>query len=78
MIYRIQANPELVVETDSLEFVKKVVRAHPECTIRELGTGKVYRPRLIPPSGNTGARPGPGPQPKRPAPAAEGMDRRSA
>jgi hypothetical protein len=48
MIYVIQAKQDLIVETDSLEFVKKTVRDHPDCSIRELGSGKVYRPRLVP------------------------------
>jgi hypothetical protein len=48
MIYVIQAKQDLIVETDSLEFVKKTVRDHPDWSIRELGSGKVYRPRLVP------------------------------
>ena len=48
MIYQISDTPDLVVETDNLEYVKKIVRSHPNCSIRELGTGKVYRPRLVP------------------------------
>jgi hypothetical protein len=48
MIYVIQAKQDLTVETDSLEFVKRTVREHPDCSIRELGSGKVYRPRLVP------------------------------
>jgi len=54
MIYLISDTPDLLVETDNLDYVKKVVRAHPNCSIRELGSGKVYRPRLVP--GNTAAQ----------------------
>jgi hypothetical protein len=47
MVYVIYAKQDLVVETDSLDYVKKIVRAHPDCSIRELGSGKVYRPKLV-------------------------------
>ena len=55
MIYLISDTPDLLVETDNLEYVKRIVRAHPNCSIRELGSGKVYRPKLVSkkaPSGN--------------------------
>ena len=47
MIYLISDTPDMVVETDNLEYVNKIVRAHPNCSIRELGSGKVYRPKLV-------------------------------
>ena len=57
MIYQISDTPDMVVETDSLDYVKKIVRAHPNCSIRELGTGKVYRPRLVPRQSGAGTLP---------------------
>ena len=47
MIYVICDKQELVVETDNLEYVKNIVRSHPDCSIRELGTDKVYRAKLV-------------------------------
>jgi hypothetical protein len=46
MIYLIYEKQELIAETDSLEYLKKVVKAHPDCAVRELGTGKTYKPTL--------------------------------
>jgi len=55
MIYVICDKQELVVETDNLEYVKNIVRSHPDCSIRELGTDKVYRAKLVarPPGAQT-------------------------
>ena len=46
MIYLIYEKTDLIAETDSLKFVKEVVKSKPECLIKEIGSGKVYRPRL--------------------------------
>jgi hypothetical protein len=57
MIYLISDAPDMTVETDNLDYVKTVVRAHPNCSIRELGSDKVYRPKLVArPPGNGEAR----------------------
>ena len=46
MIYLIYEKTDLIAETDSLKFVKEVVKSRPECLIKEIGAGKVYRPKL--------------------------------
>jgi hypothetical protein len=46
MIYLIYEKTDLIAETDSLKFVKKVVKSRPDCLIKEIGSGKVYRPKL--------------------------------
>ncbi len=50
MIYLVYEQQELIAETDNLEYLKKVVRTHPDCSIRELGSKRVYRPKLVPKS----------------------------
>lgn len=47
MIYLIYQNSDLIVETDNLDFVKRVIRKRPNCAIKELASGKVYRPRIM-------------------------------
>ena len=47
MIYLIYEKQNLIAETDSLDFVKEVVRSRPDCAVKEIGTGKVYKPKLI-------------------------------
>lgn len=47
MIYLIYEKQNLIAETDSLEFVKQVVKSRPGCAIKEIGTSKVYKPRLV-------------------------------
>jgi hypothetical protein len=47
MIYLVYEKQELIAETDTLDFVKQVVRVHPDCAIKEMGTGKVYKPKLV-------------------------------
>jgi hypothetical protein len=46
MIYLIYEKTDLIAETDSLKFVKEVVKSKPECLIKEIGSGKIYKPRL--------------------------------
>jgi hypothetical protein len=46
MIYLIYEKTDLIAETDSLKFVKEVIRARPGCLIKEIGSGKVYKPKL--------------------------------
>ena len=48
MIYLIYEKKDLIAETDSLQFVKEVVKSRPDCLIKEIGSGKVYRPKLTP------------------------------
>jgi hypothetical protein len=47
MIYQIYEKMDLIAETDSLKFVKEVVKSRPGCMVKEIGTGKVYRPKLV-------------------------------
>jgi hypothetical protein len=47
MIYVVYERQEPIAETDSLDFLKAVVRAHPNCAVKELVSGKVYRPKLV-------------------------------
>jgi hypothetical protein len=47
MIYLVYDGQELIAETDSLEFLKVVVKEHPECAVKELTSGKLYKPRLV-------------------------------
>jgi hypothetical protein len=47
MIYLIYEQQNLIAETDSLKFVKEVIKTRPDCAVKEIGTGKVYRPRLV-------------------------------
>ena len=46
MIYLIYEKTDLIAETDSLKFVKEVVRSRPDCLIKEIGSGKVYKAKL--------------------------------
>ena len=46
MIYQIFEQRDLIAETDSLQFVKQVVKSRPGCLIKEIGSGKVYKPKL--------------------------------
>ena len=46
MIYQIFEQRDLIAETDSLKFVKEVVKSRPGCLIKEIGSGKVYKPKL--------------------------------
>lgn len=46
MIYLIYEKSDLIAETDSLKFVKEVARSRPGCLIKEIGSGKVYKPKL--------------------------------
>jgi hypothetical protein len=48
MIYLVYDRQELIAETDSLEFLKVVVKDHPECAVKELTSGKLYKARLVP------------------------------
>lgn len=48
MIYLVYERQELIAETDSVEFLKALVRAHPDCAVKELTSGKLYKPRLVP------------------------------
>lgn len=43
MIYFIYEKQNLIAETDNLEFVKTVMKKHPGCLAKELGTGKVFK-----------------------------------
>jgi hypothetical protein len=45
MIYLIYEKTDLIAETDSLQFVKEV-KSRPGCLIKEIGSGKVYKPKL--------------------------------
>ena len=47
MIYLVYDRQELIAETDSLEFLKTVVKDHPDCAVKELASGKLYKPRLV-------------------------------
>jgi len=47
MIYLVYDRQELIAETDSLEFLKAVVKEHPDCAVKELSSGKIYKPRLV-------------------------------
>lgn len=47
MIYLVYDRQELIAETDSLEFLKSVVKEHPQCAVKELVSGKLYKPRLV-------------------------------
>ena len=47
MIYQIYRGRDLIAETDNMDFVKSVVHRYPDCSIRELLTGRVYRPKLV-------------------------------
>ena len=47
MIYLVYREQDLIAETDSLDYLKRVVKSHPDCSIRELGSRKVYKPRLV-------------------------------
>jgi hypothetical protein len=46
MIYLIYEKADLIAETDSLKFVKEVVKSRPGCLIKEIVSGKVYKPKL--------------------------------
>jgi len=46
MIYLIYEKTDLIAETDSLKFVKEVVKSRPDCLIKEIGSNKVYKPKL--------------------------------
>jgi len=48
MIYIVYDRQEPIAETDSLEFLQAVVKEHPECAVKELTSGKLYKPRLVP------------------------------
>lgn len=47
MIYQIYKDKDLIVETDSMDFVKSVVRRHTDCLVKELLTGRVYKPKVV-------------------------------
>ena len=47
MIYLVYDRQELIAETDSLEFLKAVVKEHPQCAIKELTSGKLYKARVV-------------------------------
>jgi hypothetical protein len=47
MIYLIYEKKDLIAETDSLKFVKEVVKSRPDCLVKEIGSGKVYKPKLV-------------------------------
>ena len=47
MIYQIYRGRDLIAETDNMDFVKSVVHRYPDCSIREMLTGRVYRPKLV-------------------------------
>jgi len=47
MIYLIYEKTDLIAETDSLKFVKEVVKSRPDCLIKEIGSDKVYKPKLV-------------------------------
>ena len=48
MIYLIYEKTDLIAETDSLKFVKEVVKSRPDCLIKEIGSGNIYKPKLVP------------------------------
>jgi hypothetical protein len=40
MIYLIYKDGEILVETDNADFVKDYIKTDPECSVRDLRTGK--------------------------------------
>ncbi len=47
MIYLVYQQQALIAETDSLDYIKKVVKTHSGCSVQELGSRKVFKPRLV-------------------------------
>jgi len=45
MIYCLFENTDCIAETDSLDLLKQLVKEHPDCTVKELRSGKVYQPK---------------------------------
>ena len=47
MIYLVYEKQDLIAETDNPEYLQALVKSHPTCSVRELGTDK---PSAVPAS----------------------------
>ena len=47
MLYFVYLGKDRIAETDTLDFVKSVARKYPDCRIKEVGSGKVFKPKFV-------------------------------